>query len=73
VVQPLDQVDGCRLISLEPYHPTATLCVAVTGLRGAGRELSVQDRYAIIGGTAAERALAAFLLAEQGIDARPLA
>ena len=48
------------------------LPVPVPALRRVAPELAPEIGYAITGGSVAERNLAAFLLAEHGLDARPL-
>jgi CRP-like cAMP-binding protein len=73
VVRPLRDADGRPLISLGPDCPSALLRVPLTGIRSAARSLSPAERYGIVGGSWGERSLAAFLLAEQGINARPVA
>ena len=73
VVQPLPDLQGRPVISLGGERPGAVLNVMPGRVRGAGARLSPVRRYAIVGGTWSERSLAAFLLAEQGIDAAPVA
>jgi CRP-like cAMP-binding protein len=73
VVRPLRAADGRPLISLGPDCPSALLPMPLAGIRTAARSLSPAQRYGIVGGGWRERSLAAFLLAEQGINARPLA
>lgn len=71
VAAPLAEAGERRLVALVPGAGGIT--VAGAALRQAGRALSAGHRYGIVGGRLTERQLAAFLLAEQGIDARPLA
>ncbi|MFU8817323.1 MAG: cyclic nucleotide-binding domain-containing protein [Pseudomonadales bacterium] len=72
VVQPLAHPDGRRLLSLDRHPPAAALHLPVTDIRAAARTLSPEHHYAIVGATHRERALAAFLLTQQGLDARPV-
>jgi CRP-like cAMP-binding protein len=72
VVWPVASTDGRRTISLEPHRP-ADVWLPVDELRSAGARLPPGPPYVIVGAGWRARALAAFLLAEQGIDARPLA
>ena len=72
VVQPLPDAGARPIISLEAHCPGAAACMAIGGVREAGRLLPRSASYAIVGGTWQERALVAFLLAEQGVDASPV-
>lgn len=71
VVRPLERIGGRRVISLEPQRHPAALWVPLENMRQVGPLLAPAS-YAIVGGTWPERALAAFLLAELGLDAGPL-
>ena len=71
VVQPLSHPHDRHLISLDPLPTAAAHHLPVADIRTAARALSPECRYAIVGATARERALASFILAQLGIDARP--
>jgi CRP-like cAMP-binding protein len=73
IVQPLGDAHGRRLISLDPEPPAAAIRMAVAEIRVAVRSLAPAQRYGVVGGSRRERALAAFLLVQLGIDAAPLA
>lgn len=70
VVQPVSTPGARRVIDLG--GGSGGLAIPVPALRYAGARLSREVEYVITGAGPAERQLAAFLLAEQGIDARPL-
>jgi CRP-like cAMP-binding protein len=72
VAAPVLRLGARRLLSLNGSRQDAG-ALDLRQVRGAGRALGFPAGYAVVGGTLAERQLAAFLLAEQGIDARPLA
>lgn len=72
VVRPLAAVGDRPVISLDPRDGRAVSCPTLNDIRHSGRTLSSGETYAIVGGAWPERTLAAFLLAEQGIDASPL-
>lgn len=72
VVRPLPQAGERPVVSLSGPGPDGAVQLAVRELRGVGTRLSPHEHYAVVGGTWRERALAAFLLAEQGIDASPV-
>ena len=72
VVRPLGAVGERPVVSLDPSCRRARLWPTLDDIRQAGRALSPGVEHAVTGGTWPERTLAAFLLAEQGIDARPL-
>lgn len=74
VVVPLGEPGGRRLLHLGAPGPqgAGALPLPLAQVRRQASRLSRRHRYAITGGTARERALAAFLLAQQGVDARPL-
>jgi len=61
-------LDGASGVSAGPQ----ALPLALHEVRAAAVSLCRRERYAIVGGRCAERVLAAFLLAEQGLDARPV-
>ncbi len=76
VVRPLRRTGDRRLLCLSTGSggsagPPA-MSLALHDVRAAAVRLCRWERYAIVGGRRAERMLAAFLLAEQGLDARPL-
>lgn len=71
VVRPLSSPEGHRTLSLE-QRAGADRYLPVTALRSAREALPAEEAYAIVGGSRTERWLAAFLLAEQGFDARPV-
>lgn len=73
VVLPLPDPGSRTVISLEPHGPTGARGLSLHDIRCVGQALAPQQGYAIVGGSWAERSLAAFLLAEQGVDARPVA
>ncbi len=74
VVPPLAAPGSRRLVVLEPATAgPAALRVALASIRRAARALPRNQSFAVAGGSRPERFLAAFLLAEQGLDARPLA
>jgi len=64
---------GRRLLTVDDPGPAGALPVALAGLRGAARCLPAAETYAVCGGSLRQRRLTAFLLAEQGLDVRPLA
>lgn len=64
---------GRRLLTLDDPGPAAALPVALAGLRDAARRLPCAETFAVSGGSLRQRRLAAFLLAEQGLDVLPLA
>ncbi|HEX7037727.1 MAG TPA: cyclic nucleotide-binding domain-containing protein [Pseudomonadales bacterium] len=69
VVQPIGEIGARIAVDL---GGGIGLRVAVPALRRVAPELDREVGYAITGGSVAERNLAAFLLAEHGLDARPL-
>lgn len=71
VAPPLCGIQGRRLLSLDAAHD-GVLHVPPERLRTVAVALPKGQRYAVCGGSAPSRALAALLLAERGIDARPL-
>jgi CRP-like cAMP-binding protein len=73
VVQPLADAEERWLISLDDEPAAGAIAMAVAGARAAARTLPPHQRYGIVGGTRRERALTAFLLIQQGIDAAPVA
>ncbi len=74
VVPPLAEPGGRRLVALPPATAEpAALRVSLGSIRRAARALPRTECFAVAGGSRRERFLAAFLLAEQGLDARPLA
>jgi len=72
VVRPVEAAGGRQLISLDGHPRPGTITMAVADIRDAAPRLAPLTPYVIVGGTARERALAAFLLAQRGIDAAPL-
>lgn len=72
VVRPVTAPDGRVRLALDATAE-ADVRLSVDELRDARWRLAAAEQYVVVGAGAAERALAAFLLAEQGIDARPLA
>lgn len=73
VVQPLRQLGTRCPVSLDPEPAGLLPALNTVDLRGSVRRLPRGRRYAVIGGSRRERLLASFLLAQLGIDARPLA
>ncbi len=73
VVRPLAEPGARPILSLSGEGPDGAVRLQVDELRRAGAGLSSAESYAVVGGRWSERTLAAFLLAEQGIDARPVA
>jgi CRP-like cAMP-binding protein len=73
VARPQRHICGRRLISLDPSPPAGAIAIRLADIRTTARSLATDQRFAIVGGTARERALAAFLLAQLGLDAEPAA
>ena len=71
VTPPLVDPGARRLLSLDGRGPGRR--IAIGSLRAAAGVLPRRAAYAVSGGTWRQRRLAAFLLAERGLDARPLA
>lgn len=72
VVRPVEAACGRQLISLDRPAPPGAVAVGLAEIRDSVPRLAPVTAYAIIGGTVRERALAAFLLAQRGVDAAPL-
>ncbi|MFW6092757.1 MAG: cyclic nucleotide-binding domain-containing protein, partial [Pseudomonadota bacterium] len=75
VIRPLPSPAGCCVIDLDappPIPRPGHVYLEPGEVRRAARMLSAGETYAIVGGRLSERYLAAFLLAERDIDARPV-
>jgi CRP-like cAMP-binding protein len=72
VVRPLAVPDGRCLITLDGRPGSGRLSLSPRRVREHAGELSPALCYGVVGGTRRERALVCFLLAELGIDARPV-
>ncbi|MEQ8857202.1 MAG: cyclic nucleotide-binding domain-containing protein [Pseudomonadales bacterium] len=72
VVRPLERLDDRRPLTLSPDPSGVVPSVCVADLRAGLARLPRSRRYAVLGGTRRERWLASFLLAERGVDARPV-
>lgn len=74
VIHPLVEIGDRRPLWIERTVPVGAECIHVplTRLRDPGIALPVAGRYGVIGGALRERWLAAFVLAQQGFDARPI-
>ncbi len=70
VTPPLSEPGARRLLSLDGRSGGRPLALA--RLRDGAAALPAGDAYAVAGGSWRQRRLAAFLLAERGLDARPL-
>ncbi len=68
---PLRHAGGRRLISLEPGCPGA-MVVPLAEIRAVAPRLRLDAGYAVTGGNAPCRSLAALLLTQRGLDARAL-
>jgi len=69
----IESAAGRQLVQLDGAPRAGAWPLSLAGLRGAARTLPPAAGFAVGGGTLRQRRLAAFLLAEQGLDARPLA
>jgi CRP-like cAMP-binding protein len=71
VVRRCRDLHGRCVITLDRVATAGQIRVPAADIRTAARSLSRERAYAIVGGAPRERVLAAFLLAQFGIDAEP--
>lgn len=72
VIVPLTGPGGRVVLGLDGAA-AAAVQVSLGDIRSVAARLSPRNRFAVAGATLLDRALAALLLAEQGLDAQPLA
>jgi hypothetical protein len=74
VIRPLRDPGARTRLAIGPEPPRSAHCahLPLAHVRDAERALDTQTAYCVVGGSPGERWLAAFLLAQQGLDALPL-